>query len=265
MRKKEVNREIIHFSQGEISCKTDLIVTEVPMTIKINGEEFVTIVCTPGYMEDMVIGYLASEGVITKYEDIKRIWIQEAHGYIHVETDKKNPYFKDLQQKRYITSCCGESRQGFVFANDALTVQKMKNIHVRITPQKCLYLMNELQNLAQTYKDTGGVHNAALCDEDGVILSRMDIGRHNTLDKIYGYCLKNDIPMTGKIVVFSGRVSSEILLKVAKIGCELVLSKSAPTELALRLGDSLGITIVGFIRKDSFNIYTGTERIIHEI
>src|SRR5699024_11593648 len=98
-----------------------------------------------------------------------------------------------------------------VLSNDVLTIQNMKYIHVRITTQKCLYLMNELQNLAQTYKDTGGVHNAALCDEDGVILSRMDIGRHNTLDKIYGYCLKNDISMTGKIVVFSGRVSSEIL------------------------------------------------------
>src|SRR5699024_10016132 len=155
--------------------------------------------------------------------------------------------------------------QGFVFANDALTVQKMKNIHVRITPQKCLYLMNELQNLAQTYKDTGGVHNAALCDEDGVILSRMDMGRHNTLDKIYGYCLKNDISMTGKIVVFSRLDISEILLKVAKVCCELVISKSAPTVLVIRLGDSLGITIVGFNRKDSFNIYTGTERIIHDI
>ena len=265
MRKKETNREIIHFSQGEFSRKTDLVVTEVPMTIKINGEEFVTIVCTPEYTEDMVIGYLASEGVITKYEDIKGIWLQEAEGYIHVETDKENPYFKDLQQKRYITSCCGESRPGFVFANDALTAQKMKDIHVCITPQNCLHLMKELQHLAQTYKATGGVHNAALCDAEGVILSRMDIGRHNTLDKIYGHCLKNDIPMTGKIIVFSGRISSEILLKVAKIGCELVLSKSAPTELALRLGESLGITIVGFIRKGSFNIYTGAERIIHDI
>src|SRR5699024_9508618 len=136
MRKKEVNREIIHFAQGEFSRKTDLILTEILMTIKINGEEYVTIVCTPKYIEDMFISYLVSAGARTKYDRIKRIWLQEAHVYIHVETDKKNPYFKDLQQKRYITSCCGESRQGFVFASDALTVQKMKNIHVRITPQK---------------------------------------------------------------------------------------------------------------------------------
>jgi FdhD protein len=89
----------------------------------------------------------------------------------------------------------------------------------------------------------------------------MDIGRHNALDKIYGYCLKNNISIGNKVIVFSGRISSEILLKVAKIGCEVVLSKSAPTELALELAEELGITTVGFIRNNSFNIYTCPERI----
>jgi FdhD protein len=105
------------------------------------------------------------------------------------------------------------------------------------------------------------VHNAALCDINGFMLSRMDIGRHNALDKIFGYCLKNNISIGNKIIVFSGRISSEILLKVAKIGCEVVLSKSAPTELALQLAEELGITTVGFIRNQSLNIYTCPERI----
>ncbi|TCP19320.1 FdhD protein [Scopulibacillus darangshiensis] len=263
MRPREAYREIIHFSRGECSLKKDLVVTEFPITVKINGEEFVTMVCTPEYIEDMVIGYLASEGVIEKYEDIKKIWIQEKEGYIHVETVKLNPYYQTFQNKRYITSCCGASRQGFVFVNDALTAKKMKDINIRITPDDCFRLMDELQSSAQTFKKTGGVHNAALCDINGVILSRMDIGRHNALDKLYGYGLKNSIPIKGKIIVFSGRMSSEILLKVAKIGCEIVLSKSAPTELALNLAEGLGMTTVGFIRGDSFNIYTGPERIIH--
>lgn len=265
MKPNEIERDIVHFSQGKFLAKKDRIVTEVPMTIKLNGEEFVTIVCTPEYIEDMVIGYLASEGVIKEYADIISVWIQEAEGNVHVETKDVNPYVKSLQNKRYITSCCGASRQGFVFANDALTAQKVHSINVQITPDTCLYLMDELQRVAQTYQNTGGVHNAALCDDKGVILSRMDIGRHNTLDKIYGYCLKYNITMKGKIVVFSGRISSEILLKVAKIGCELILSKSAPTELALNLGEALGITIVGFVRHDSFNIYTGAKRIIQEV
>ena len=97
---------------------------------------------------------------------------------------------------------------------------------------------------------------------NGMILNRMDIGRHNALDKIYGYCLKNNLSIQDKIVVFSGRISSEILLKVAKIGCEIVLSKCAPTELALQLAEQLGITTIGFIRNRSLNVYTYADRIM---
>ncbi|MGO1101425.1 formate dehydrogenase accessory sulfurtransferase FdhD [Priestia megaterium] len=242
----------------------DKIVTEFPVTVKINEEEFVTMVCSPQYIEDMVIGYLASEGVIRAYTDIKNIWVQEKEGYVHVTIDKLNPYFQNLQNKRYITSCCGASRQGFVFINDALTAKKMNGISVELSIKDCFQLMNKLQQSAATFQETGGVHNAAICDKNGFMLSRMDIGRHNALDKLYGYCLKHRISIRDKVVVFSGRISSEILLKVAKIGCEVVLSKSAPTELALNLAEELGITTVGFIRNDSLNIYTCPERILRE-
>ncbi|WP_438616517.1 formate dehydrogenase accessory sulfurtransferase FdhD [Priestia megaterium] len=242
----------------------DKIVTEFPVTVKINEEEFVTMVCSPQYIEDMVIGYLASEGVIRAYKDIKNIWVQEKEGYVHVTIDKLNPYFQNLQNKRYITSCCGASRQGFVFINDALTAKKMNDISVELSIKDCFQLMNKLQQSAATFQETGGVHNAAICDKNGFMLSRMDIGRHNALDKLYGYCLKHHISIRDKVVVFSGRISSEILLKVAKIGCEVVLSKSAPTELALNVAEELGITTVGFIRNDSLNIYTCPERILRE-
>ncbi|KRD95305.1 formate dehydrogenase accessory sulfurtransferase FdhD [Priestia megaterium] len=257
-------RTVLRFKNGQMESVEDKIVTEFPVTVKINEEEFVTMVCSPQYIEDMVIGYLASEGVIRAYTDIKNIWVQEKEGYVHVTIDKLNPYFQNLQNKRYITSCCGASRQGFVFINDALTAKKMNDISVELSIKDCFQLMNELQQSAATFQETGGVHNAAICDKNGFMLSRMDIGRHNALDKLYGYCLKHHISIRDKVVVFSGRISSEILLKVAKIGCEVVLSKSAPTELALNLAEELGITTVGFIRNDSLNIYTCPERILRE-
>ncbi|MBY0025753.1 formate dehydrogenase accessory sulfurtransferase FdhD [Priestia aryabhattai] len=257
-------RTVLKFKNGEMESVEDKIVTEFPVTVKINEEEFVTMVCSPQYIEDMVIGYLASEGVIREYKDIKNIWVQEKEGYVHVTIDKLNPYFQNLQNKRYITSCCGASRQGFVFINDALTAKKMNDISVELSIKDCFQLMNKLQQSAATFQETGGVHNAAICDKNGFMLSRMDIGRHNALDKLYGYCLKNHISIRDKVVVFSGRISSEILLKVAKIGCEIVLSKSAPTELALDLAEELRITTVGFIRNDSLNIYTCPERILKE-
>jgi len=257
-------RTVLRFKNGQMESVEDKIVTEFPVTVKINEEEFVTMVCSPQYIEDMVIGYLASEGVIRAYTDIKNIWVQEKEGYVHVTIDKLNPYFQNLQNKRYITSCCGASRQGFVFINDALTAKKMNGISVELSIKDCFQLMNKLQQSAATFQETGGVHNAAICDKNGFMLSRMDIGRHNALDKLYGYCLKHHISIRDKVVVFSGRISSEILLKVAKIGCEVVLSKSAPTELALNLAEELGITTVGFIRNDSLNIYTCPERILKE-
>jgi len=259
--KRAVTREILRFENNQIREVEDIVVTEYAVTVKINQQEFVTMVCTPEYVEDMVIGYLASERIIRSFEDIEEIWYQEKEGFVHIKTKQINPYYQQIQNKRYITSCCGMSRQGFVFANDALVAKKMEDVHVRITTDDCFRLMRDMQNSAVTFQKTGGVHNAALCDVNGILLSRMDIGRHNALDKIYGYCLRNNISIQDKIVVFSGRISSEILLKVAKIGCEIVLSKSAPTELALQLAEQLGITTIGFIRHNTLNIYTHKERI----
>ncbi|MFK2825764.1 formate dehydrogenase accessory sulfurtransferase FdhD [Bacillus sp. B190/17] len=261
MKEIEVKREVLRFTNGWFEHVEDRVVTEYPLTIKVNGAEFVTMVCTPEYIEEMVIGYLASEGIVRRYEDIKDMWLQEKEGYIHVTVDKMNPYSQSFQSKRYITSCCGMSRQGFVFVNDALTAKKMKDIHVVLSPEDCFRLMDEMQKSAALFHGTGGVHNAALCDINGIVMSRMDIGRHNALDKIYGHCIKNHISLRDKVLVFSGRLSSEILSKVAKIGCEIVLTKSAPTELALQLAEELGITTVGFIRGQSLNVYTHPERI----
>ncbi|AOV07509.1 formate dehydrogenase accessory sulfurtransferase FdhD [Sporosarcina ureilytica] len=260
---KQVKKRIVQrFSKGHFKQIEDIIAVEYPITIKINGKEFITIVCTPEYIEDMVIGFLASERVIGKYEDIQKIWVQKELGFVHIETSKVFPFYEQMHSKRYITSCCGMSRQGFVFANDALTAKQITETNVTLTPEECFYLMQEMEKTAAVFHHTGGVHNAALCTQKGVVLARMDIGRHNALDKIYGHCLRNTISVHDKIIVFSGRISSEILLKVAKIGCEIVLSKSAPTELALELAEELGITTVGFIRNESFNVYTHPERIV---
>lgn len=261
MKPVEVKREILRFGDGQAERMVDSVVTEYTVTVKVNGQEFVTMVCTPDYIEEMVIGYLASEGIIRKFTDIEDIWIQEKEGFVHVKTKRENPFYNNLHGKRYLTSCCGASRSGFVFANDALTAKKLHGVKTEIEIEDCFRLMEEMQASADLFQNTGGVHNASLCNLFGPVVSRMDIGRHNALDKIYGYCLKNDIPINDKVIVFSGRISSEILLKVAKIGCPIVLSKSAPTELALKLADSLGITTIGFIRNRSLNVYTHPERI----
>lgn len=257
----QVSRQVLHYENNYMDQVDDTIVTEYPITIMLNQQEFATMVCTPEHVEDLVIGFLASEGVINSYGDIKNIRISETSGYAYVDTAKVNKFNQMFHSKRYVTSCCGKSRQSFYFYSDAKTAKAIDSTNVKITIEDCFRFMQLMQKSATTFQDTGGVHNAALCDKNGILISRMDIGRHNALDKIYGYCLKHGIPLDDKIIVFSGRISSEVLLKVAKIGCEIVLSKSAPTELALKLAEELGITTVGFIRNQSLNVYTHPQRI----
>ncbi|WP_432358768.1 formate dehydrogenase accessory sulfurtransferase FdhD [Sporosarcina sp. UB5] len=259
--KRIQKQSILRYNGGGFEQKQDEVATEYPVTVHLNGKELLTIVCTPEYIEDMVVGFLASERIIVNYQDIEEIRLDEELGFVHIETKRTFPFFEQLQNKRYITSCCGMSRQGFVFANDALTAKQMSERNVLLSPEDCFSLMEKMNQSADLFQLTGGVHIAALGNPQNLIVTRMDIGRHNALDKIYGHCLKNDIPVKDKVIVFSGRISSEILLKVAKIGCEVVLSKSAPTHLALNLANELGITAVGFIRGQSFNVYTHPERI----
>jgi FdhD protein len=258
-------RTITRYENGNVEKIDDDIATEKPFTIKLNEKEFATLVCTPEDIEDMVIGFLASEGVIRKFADIEDLWVQEKEGFVHAKTNYSNPFYEKFHSKRYITSCCGKSRQGFVFFNDARLSHHFKQVNVLLTYQDCFRLMEDMQTRSAVFQETGGVHNAALCTRDAVLLSRLDIGRHNALDKIYGYCLRHRISLKDKIIVFSGRISSEIVTKVAKIGCEVVLSKSAPTEMALELAEELGMTTVGFIRNNALNVYTRPDRIVEKI
>ncbi|MCA1029537.1 formate dehydrogenase accessory sulfurtransferase FdhD [Bacillus timonensis] len=254
------NRSIVKYENGALVTTSDEVVYEFPMTIYVNNEEFATMVCTPTDLEELIIGFLASEGIIRLKDDITQLNIDADRGLAYVELTTTQSTSQEYYSKRFIGSCCGKSRQ-FYFQNDARTAKtstSKKTLH----PAQCITLMNKMQESSLVFKQTGGVHNAALCTEDELLVTFTDIGRHNALDKILGYSLINRIPVRDKIIVFSGRISSEVLLKAAKIGVGIVLSKSAPTDLAIKLAEDLNITAVGFIRGNSFNVYSHPERIV---
>ncbi|WP_226666514.1 formate dehydrogenase accessory sulfurtransferase FdhD [Metabacillus litoralis] len=254
-----INRKIIKYENGNLINTEDIIVSEFPLTIIVNDQEFATMVCTPTHFEEMVVGFLASEGVIRFYDEIKSLQIDEDTGFAYVTLHVDIGTNPQQYTKRFIGSCCGKSRQ-FYFKNDVKTT-KTSTSKLTITPQQCIQLMHEMQSSSVVFKHTGGVHNAALCSPEKMFVSRTDIGRHNALDKLYGYSILQKLPVRDKIIVFSGRISSEVLVKAAKIGVGIVLSKSAPTDLAIKLADDLNITAVGFIRGQSFNVYSHPERI----
>lgn len=249
----------IRIDDNHKSIEEEAIATEFPFTIMVNGKEFATMVCSPTDLRELVIGFLASEGIIRFYQDIDAISIDDQQGFAYVEVNQVIESRIADTTKRFIGSCCGKSRQ-FYFKSDVQTAKTVMS-DISMTSEQCLSLMDKLQQQSTYFKETGGVHNAALCTVDDLIVTRTDIGRHNTLDKLYGYILENRVPLQDKVIAFSGRISSEVILKISKIGVGILISKSAPTDLALRLAEDLNITTVGFVRRRKMNVYTHPHRI----
>jgi FdhD protein len=252
--------KIYQYDGASLTEQEDEVAAEFPLTIKLDGEEFATLVCSPADLTDMVVGFLASEGILRYADQIESLSIDEQRGYAYVTMKHKHELNREMVSKRIIGSCCGKSRQ-FYFHNDAQTAKTIVS-RAPFGISQCFHLMSLLQQDSDSFRRTGGVHNAALCTPESILEMRSDIGRHNALDKIYGHCLRHQVSMKGKAIAFSGRVSSEVVLKVAKMGIGVLLSRSAPTDLALRLAEDLGITVVGFIRGNGLNVYTHPERIV---
>ena len=216
------------------SNTVDLVVKEFPLTITLNNQEVVTLLCSPQNLDYLAIGFLASEGLIRSKADIKKIAVDQERGTVQVETEKDTP---DAQGQAKVESDI-EISAGEVFA-----------------------LIDEFVQRSEVYKATGGVHSAALGDTKSILVFSEDIGRHNAIDKVFGECLLKDIPTAGRLVITSGRVSSEILLKVAKRNVPLLISKAAPTDLGVRLANDLGVTLIGFARGKKMNLYANEWRL----
>ena len=253
------DRLVLSYREGEWVEKEDQIALEKPLTIRVNHMEFATLVCTPDHLEDMVTGFLASEGVILSYLDIDEMLFNESQGIVNVKANVRIPLTSETYTKRVIGSCCGKSRH-FYLQSDSRTARTIMKAPL-LTAEECLGNMRALQNQSTTFKTTGGVHNAAIFMDGELLASRTDIGRHNALDKLYGYALRQHLKPSDLSVAFSGRISSEVVIKLSKMGIGVLLSKSAPTELAIQLAEDLNITTVGFIRNGRFNVYTKPERI----
>ena len=236
----------------------DTITKELPFTIILNNEELVTLLCSPMDLKYLAIGFLLSEGLITNKDVIKKVVVDDRKGVAHVYTEEEEALDSELLFKRMITSGCGRGASFYSFAD---TDSKKIESSTSISASEIFALMKEFQHSSQVYKTTGGVHSAALCDNKRILVFKEDIGRHNAIDKIFGKCLLTDITTSDRVIITSGRVSSEIVLKIARRHIPILVSKSAPTSLGVRLANDLGITLIGFARGIRMNVYTYAERV----
>jgi len=237
----------------------DIVVREFPVTIILNNEELVTMLCSPKNLDYLTVGFLFSEGLLENRDEIKNVLVDENRGIVRVNTIEEKDFDNDFMFKRMITSGCGRGAS-FYHAADAENREQIQS-GTKISTGEVLTLMREFQQKSEIFRETGGVHSAALCDTKNILVFMEDIGRHNAIDKIFGKCMMGDIPTEGRIVVTSGRVSSEILLKVSRRNIPIIVSKSAPTNLGVRLAGELGMTLLGFARGKRVNAYTNDWRI----
>ncbi len=258
-RTEKVN--ILRLNEDSASEIEDTVVREFPLTIFLNDQELVTMLCSPANQKELAVGFLYSEGFIESREEIKNVTLHEGTGVIRVETEGGDDLDHEALFNRLITSGCGRGAS-FYSATD-VTGKKVESLF-QVSVDEILALTRDFQHRSETYRATGGVHSAALCDTRNVLVFSEDIGRHNAMDKVFGECLLNDIPTNDHLVITSGRISSEILLKVARRNIPVLVSKSAPTNLGVKMANELGITLVGFVRGKRANVYTNTWRITRD-
>jgi FdhD protein len=250
---------ILKFTERGSSSIEDIVAKEFPLTIILNNQKLATLLCSPANLRYLAVGFLFSEGLLKSKDEIKRILVDDRKGVVRVEAERDEELAKDVLSKKITASGCGRGAS-FYSVSSAQGQGKIES-QIEISAPEVLALANKFQRRCQIYRATGGVHSAALCDNKDILVFSEDIGRHNALDKIFGECILNDITTDDHIIITSGRVSSEILLKVAQRNVPIIVSKSAPTNLGVRLADDLGVTLVGFVRGKRMNVYTHAWRI----
>ena len=242
-------RSFIQLRGGRAEEAKGEVVREQPLVIYVNGKKFVTLLCSPIKLDCLVVGYLWLEKVITSLDDIQELHVSEVDG----QADVRLTHDVELPTERILTSGCGG---GITFRIDPRLFPQIRS-SLKVRPAQLSQQMRELFTAAVNYRASRGIHGAALSDGDRLLVVAEDVGRHNAVDKIKGEALLRGIPTTDRILLSTGRVSSEMLLKAARMEVPLVASRTSPTEMAISLAEQLGVTVVGYLRPDSLNLYAG--------
>jgi FdhD protein len=248
-----VKKTILKINGSSTARIEDTIAVEKRLRISVNGERLISLYCTPFMVRELVVGLLMTEGIIKGEWCSDRMSIEYGDDVV---VDIQAEGIIESKGDRIITSGCVG---GVTFAKKPDTEKLIDNFS--IDSESLFNIFKEFQNRSEFYKLTGCVHSAALSDGKNIIVFAEDIGRHNAVDKVIGYCLLEGIDFAGKIMLASGRLSSEITSKCSRWGIPILASRTSPTNLAVEIAELRGITLAGFVRGNRLNIYTHPQRI----
>ena len=235
------------------------VIREKAVTLFLNDREMVTLLCAGHHLDELAVGFFYAEGFLASPDDIIGLEVDEADGKVNLRSKRDAALAENLWQKRTVTSGCGKGSL-FYYSLDALLSKPVKS-DVRVAPKRILDRVEDMNRLSETYRRTHGVHNTVLASAERVLVFRDDIGRHNAVDMIVGHVFLNGITLQDKMIITTGRLTSEMIIKAAKINIPIVVSRNTATSLAVQLADSLGITLIGYVRAGRFTVYSGEERV----
>jgi FdhD protein len=249
--------------QAAADARADLLAVEEPLEIRVGGQPLAVTMRTPGHDIDLAAGFLATEGVIASAADLTQITMCDGNVADVTLAPGVTLPMERLQRNFITTSACGVCGKDSI---DAIRVRARYDVsadQVRVAPALLAALPDRLREAQRVFASTGGLHAAGIFTAAGALLVlREDVGRHNAVDKVIGWALREGrLPLTGCVLLVSGRASFELTQKALMAGLPMLAAVSAPSSLAAELAGESGMTLVGFLRGSSMNVYTGAERL----
>jgi FdhD protein len=229
------------------------VIQEGLVTLYVNGVELVTIMCSPREQAELALGFLTNEALIRGLGEVEILYVSQLGCCVDIWLDRS---FQKPERMVITTGCGG----GVSFGDPSLGVEPLEH-DLRIHPKDLVRLFDQLHNPGSLHARARGVHAAGLSDGERLLVTAEDVGRHNTIDKVRGKSLLQDIDPSGLILLATGRISSEMLRKAALMGCPLVASRNSPTSLSVAMAQDWNITLVGYVRRDSMRVYAHPERL----
>lgn len=238
--------KIFTYTKGELFEDEGEVVAEFPVPLVVNGREMATLVASPHELNFLVAGFLRLQGFVSSPDDFELLSVCRDFGAANVRIKGELPE----RLKPVLTSGCGT---GITFSAPRSTAVIPTR---KYSPSQIFSLMDDLARRADRYRTHGGIHSAAVGDGERMILYAEDLGRHNTLDRIAGEALLKEIDLGGMMLVSSGRISTEMAAKAALLGISLIASRTSPTDMAVKLCEESGITLIGYLRAGRFQLYS---------
>lgn len=253
---KDAAPPVLRYDGRRLLPASHVPVREVPVALSVNGAPLATLIASPHDLHHLVAGFLRMQGLIRTAGDLLTLSVCNDFGAASVRIRGEVPE----KIAPTLTSGCGAGISFHVPGAEGLPVQS-PGAGPRVPPESLFSAMEALARASEAYRGSGGIHSAGVWDGERLLLFAEDIGRHNTVDRIAGQALLAGVDLAGRILVASGRVSSEMAAKAGALGIAVIASRTSPTDLAVRICAELGVTLVGYVRGRRFNVYTHPSRI----